>query len=177
MKLIYRFMDSEGRGEIGFHEFTLLSEERWKALDVYAQYLKGVEGREQQLKKENEQSSETSSMTTTAMGSGVADAQGYAKLEKMSRNHTKIPLRSYDQSICFQNINRDDPSDYLTLQKEMPVYGRANEPIRGLTDVIQHEHLRQSLVDRIEQKNLIKDARKNDKKFKLGVHSRRPTKA
>ena len=36
MKLIYRFMDSEGRGEIGFHEFTLLSEERWKALDVYA---------------------------------------------------------------------------------------------------------------------------------------------
>ena len=45
MKL-FRFMDTDGDGEIGFDEFTLLAEERWKAIDPYAQYQKGVEGRE-----------------------------------------------------------------------------------------------------------------------------------
>lgn len=29
MTKIYRFMDTDGDGEIGFDEFTLLSEERW----------------------------------------------------------------------------------------------------------------------------------------------------
>ena len=34
--LMYRFMDTNGDGEIGFDEFTLLSEERWKAIDTYS---------------------------------------------------------------------------------------------------------------------------------------------
>lgn len=47
---IYRFMDTDGDGEIGFDEFTLLSEERWKAVDPYAQYLDGVNGRQMFMK-------------------------------------------------------------------------------------------------------------------------------
>mmetsp|Transcript_23745 Transcript_23745/g.31784 ORF Transcript_23745/g.31784 Transcript_23745/m.31784 type:complete len:100 (+) Transcript_23745:531-830(+) len=43
---IYRFMDTDGDGEIGFDEFTFLSEERWKAVDAYKKYLDGVNGRE-----------------------------------------------------------------------------------------------------------------------------------
>ena len=85
MTKIYRFMDQEGKGEIGFYEFTLLSEERWQNIDCYAQYLKGVEGRAEALKKENDSASVASALETSEMGSGVGDAQGYAQLEDLAR--------------------------------------------------------------------------------------------
>lgn len=35
---LYRFLDSECKGELGYEEFTLLSEERWRNLDPYIHY-------------------------------------------------------------------------------------------------------------------------------------------
>jgi len=35
-------MDKNGSGTIGYDEFTLLSEERWRNFDAYAQYQAGV---------------------------------------------------------------------------------------------------------------------------------------
>ena len=40
---LYRFLDCEGKGEIGYEEFTLLSEERWQNLDPYQHYQEAVE--------------------------------------------------------------------------------------------------------------------------------------
>ena len=35
---LYRFLDSEAKGELGYEEFTMLSEENWRDLDPYKQY-------------------------------------------------------------------------------------------------------------------------------------------
>ena len=35
-------MDSDGSGSIGYEEFALLSEERWRNIDPYKQYQEGV---------------------------------------------------------------------------------------------------------------------------------------
>jgi len=32
---LYRFLDKEGKGEIGYDEFILLSEEKWRRLDPF----------------------------------------------------------------------------------------------------------------------------------------------
>lgn len=34
---LYRYMDREGKGEIGYDEFTLLTEERWRGIDPFEQ--------------------------------------------------------------------------------------------------------------------------------------------
>lgn len=44
-------MDTDGDGEIGYHEFTMLSEERWRNFDPFLMYQEGVNGREQYLKE------------------------------------------------------------------------------------------------------------------------------
>lgn len=33
IKLLFRYMDKSGNGEIGYDEFTLLLEERWRGID------------------------------------------------------------------------------------------------------------------------------------------------
>ena len=43
-------MDTDGDGEIGFDEFTLLNEEKWRNMDPYAHYKKGIDGREAYIK-------------------------------------------------------------------------------------------------------------------------------
>ena len=35
---LYRFMDVDDSGEIGYDEFTLLSDERWRNMDPFARY-------------------------------------------------------------------------------------------------------------------------------------------
>jgi Ca2+-binding EF-hand superfamily protein len=32
---LYRFIDKEGKGEIGYDEFTLLCEEKWRGIDPF----------------------------------------------------------------------------------------------------------------------------------------------
>ena len=33
IKKLFNYIDKEGKGEIGFEEFTLLLEERWRGID------------------------------------------------------------------------------------------------------------------------------------------------
>lgn len=35
---IYRFLDADGSGAIGYYEFTMLNEERWKSIDPFLVY-------------------------------------------------------------------------------------------------------------------------------------------
>lgn len=32
---LYRFIDKDGKGEIGYDEFTLLTEEKWRGIDPF----------------------------------------------------------------------------------------------------------------------------------------------
>ena len=109
---IYRFMDTDGDGEIGFDEFTFLSEERWKSVDAYKQYLEGVNGRELNNAKRDDLTSIASQKSTAKLGSRIDDAEGYAKLEDLSREHLKIPIRK-NEKIGFVNINRNDTSNFF----------------------------------------------------------------
>ena len=34
--MLFRYLDKSGKGEIGYHEFTMLLEERWRNLDPYS---------------------------------------------------------------------------------------------------------------------------------------------
>ena len=47
-------MDTDGDGEIGYEEFTLLSEERWRNIDPYKHYMEGLNGRQNFLNKSSE---------------------------------------------------------------------------------------------------------------------------
>ena len=112
---IYRFMDTDGDGEIGFDEFTFLSEERWKSVDAYKQYLDGVNGREMNNKNANRSdlTSIASQKSTAKLGSRIDDAEGYAKLEDLSREHLKIPIRKNEVTSGFVNINRNDTTNFF----------------------------------------------------------------
>jgi len=46
------------------------------------------------------------------MGLRSNDTAGYQKLESMSRNHLKVPLKTIDKETGFININRIDPTDF-----------------------------------------------------------------
>ena len=35
IKKLYRFMDKDGSGEIGYDEFTMLAEEKWRGIDPF----------------------------------------------------------------------------------------------------------------------------------------------
>lgn len=35
IKRLFRFLDKSGNGEIGYDEFTMLLEERWRNIDPY----------------------------------------------------------------------------------------------------------------------------------------------
>ena len=43
--MLYRFLDSNGNGNIGFDEFTLLAEENWSKLNPVAKMQLGDENR------------------------------------------------------------------------------------------------------------------------------------
>lgn len=39
---LYRYMDKKGQGEIGYDEFTLLTEEKWRGIDPFEQMKKNA---------------------------------------------------------------------------------------------------------------------------------------
>ena len=42
IKKLFNYIDKEGKGEIGFEEFTLLLEERWRGIDPVVQLRESV---------------------------------------------------------------------------------------------------------------------------------------
>jgi len=109
------------------------------------------------------------------LGSKIDDADGYAKLEDLSRQHLKIPLRKAEREIGFVNINRNDATGYLSQQAELPIHGKPNEQNSKISNVLRHDYLRKSLVDRIERKTLVKNYRLNQLR-KSHERASRPTK-
>lgn len=160
-------MDSDGSGEIGWDEFTLLSEERWSggAIDPYKKYQDGLANHEHYVKTqasehrygagEDEERNEV-----RKMGKKVNDTVGHMHLESLSKDHLKIPITKKTQDINYDNINRSDPSSYLAQSLEIPTHGRPSEAKDKISNVMRHDYLRKSMVDRIERKShLVKNQR------------------
>jgi len=107
-------MDSDGDGEIGFDEFTLLNEEKWRNMDPYVHYKKGVHFREAFVKSESTRGSCSSLMQNTKeLGFKVSDSEGYTQLENLSKQHLKIPIKKESNDIGYMNINRLDAKSML----------------------------------------------------------------
>lgn len=87
------------------------------------------------------------------MGLKSNDAAGYQKLETLARHHLKVPLKKEDRGTGYVNINRFDPTEY---DSEMQVHGIASEPSHKIMNVIRHDYLRKSMVDRIQRKSLLR---------------------
>ena len=179
---LYRFLDSEAKGELGYEEFTMLSEENWRDLDPYKHYQQSVEKhRAAQQHSESALSSIVSGMGdshASQMGVKSNDAAGYQKLEDLARNHLKIPIKRVDKETGFMNINRLDPgdlSDFLSQSLDIQAHGIASEPPAKMTSVLKHDYLRKSMVDRIERKSLLQQYRQSMER-EVRERRQRPTK-
>ena len=81
-------------------------------------------------------------------------------LESLSKDHLKIPITKKTQDINYDNINRSDPSSYLAQSLGIPTHGRPSEAKDKISNVMRHDYLRKSMVDRIERKShLVKNQR------------------
>lgn len=158
---LYRFLDSESTGEIGYDEFTLLSEERWKNLDPYERYQGAIAKQQSLLETPKSSSLHFGDSHASQMGIKSNDAAGYQKLESLAKDHLKIPIHKVDKETGYMNINRSDPTDFLAKSLEIPAHGRPTEPTQKMTNVIRHDYLRKSMVDRIERKSLMQQYRQS----------------
>ena len=168
---LYRYMDTNGSGEIGYEEFTLLSEERWRGIDPYKKYQDGLLNHDRFIKTGSSYRYKGVTIEEKDvegplqnMGIKVNDTEGHMNLEELSKNHLKIPIRKKGQDIGFTNINRSDPSSYVAQSLEITTHGRPTYPKDKITNVMRHEYLRKSMVDRIERKNLLQ-------KYQRGINS------
>ena len=159
---LYRYLDSDGSGEIGYDEFTLLSEERWRNIDPYKHYQEGQQAYKVFKETQNTPQSsaaKTSDSDASKMGIRSNDAAGYQQLEDLSKHQLKIPIMKQDKDTGFVNINRSDPSTFVSQSQNMFSHGRPSEPTQKMTNVIRHDYLRKSMVDRVDRKNLMKQYR------------------
>ena len=119
-------MDADGDGGIGYDEFILLDEEKWRTIDPFKKYQIGLES----AMKKNDSFSDhpySSKSITSYMDIVTNDPAGHQKLEAMSKSHLKIPIRKPEHDTGFFNINRSDVTGYVTQSKESIAYGRPNE--------------------------------------------------
>ena len=152
-------MDSDGSGAIGYDEFTLLSEERWRNIDPYKQYQEGVSAAKAWAESESERVDSLNATQSDYMQMGLAvnDVAGMQKLERMAKNKVKVPLKRDEKDTGFANINRlDETNTYLTQSMNIQAHGRPTDPHQNFQTVMRHEYLRKSMVERIERKSLIK---------------------
>ena len=105
-------MDADGDGGIGFDEFTLLDEERWRTIDPFTKYQMGLESHNKKIKNQDE-SARGSQESRSSLMKG-SDAQSFKRLEGLSKSYLKIPVRKYESDVGFFNINRSDPSNFMT---------------------------------------------------------------
>jgi hypothetical protein len=96
VKKLFNFIDVSGKGSIGFQEFLMLNEEKWRGLDP-------VEQLASNMKKRREHQDESDD------GSSENQQEQFERMEHEARNHLKIPLRK-ETNLKNLNINRSNPS-------------------------------------------------------------------
>ena len=150
-------MDTDGSGNINYAEFTLLSEERWRNIDPFVRYKAGMNHRENFIKTSSERFDHDSESNVPAsqMGVKVNDSDGLNKLESLAKEHLKIPVKKTEREVGFVNINRSDAKNYLAQSVELRVHGKPSAPNGKISNVLRHDYLRKSMVDRIERKALM----------------------
>jgi len=96
VKRLFEYMDKSGDGEVGYKEFTLLLEERWRGIDPMS-LVKDAKSVEKPLPNKFQ-------LNNLFEGS-VPEHERMIRMENMARNQTKIPTR-VKQDLTTGKINR-----------------------------------------------------------------------
>jgi len=81
-------MDREGKGEIGYDEFTLLTEERWRGIDPFQQLKNNISN-----KQSTEASLKSANRISNLQQECDNELEFLERLESLSKNKLKIPLK------------------------------------------------------------------------------------
>ena len=82
IKLLFDFLDTKTRGGIGYEEFTMLLEEKWRGIDCVVQ-------------KDN--LPRNPMLVDPSMLSEANDVEMYNKLEGLAKSKLKIPVKHIKQ--------------------------------------------------------------------------------
>lgn len=140
---LYRFIDKEGKGEIGYDEFTLLTEEKWRGIDPFqamqANIAKVQARQNAQEQKKNDCLAELDGLQT--------EIERLARLEEMAMNRSKL-FRGSQQQLKNYKINRLDPSEGEDMSN-LRASGIKTVKRNDIEDIMKHNYLRKSLEQRI----------------------------
>ena len=99
---LFNFIDKNGTGSIGYDEFTLLTEEKWRGIDPFKQLAQNEANR---AAHDHSQVSSTHSVFENCAN----DMEKLNALEQRSKNLIKVPLKRV-VNMKNTNINRSDPT-------------------------------------------------------------------
>ena len=73
----------------------------------------------------------------------------------LSKNNVKLPLKKPIDENKYMNINRSEAPE-IGQTIEITMHGRPYAAREKMDNVLRHDYLRKSMVERIERKSLIK---------------------
>lgn len=82
---LYRFIDKEGKGEIGYDEFTLLTEEKWRGIDPFQAMQANIAKVEARKKSQEDKKVDC----LAELDSLQTEIERLARLEEMAMNRGK----------------------------------------------------------------------------------------
>lgn len=90
IKKLFNYIDKSGEGEIGYDEFTLLLEERWRGIDPVETFKANLANR-----KPNPMSVQTKP-ELSVYEDCTTQQEIFEKLEGLAKNKIKVPTRVFD---------------------------------------------------------------------------------
>jgi hypothetical protein len=114
IKKLFNYIDKKGQGEIGYEEFTMLLEERWRGIDPV------------ETLKANLQNRKPNPMTVTTnpelslYEDCTTSQEVFEKLEGLARNRIKVPksVHAPNHKVASK-ITSSDADEFLTQSKQM----------------------------------------------------------
>lgn len=142
IKQLFDYLDKKGRGAIGYDDFTLLLEERWRGIDP-------IELVKSKMKQQHNPMSTSEKPILNIYDNCQSELQMIQKLEALARDRLKVPLVREKELGDNMKISRND-SNNLDIAKAIPVVtGIIKNTNNQMSDVIKHDYLRRSMEQRV----------------------------
>ena len=149
--MIFRVIDKEGKGEIGYDQFTFLSEEKWRRTDPFAQMKDNITKLHNNRQKSTEERKEEN--TLSELEGITTEIDRLARLEQMARGKKRNAFRleniKYENILTNFKINKIDPTGADTSAKRS--CGIKTIKQTDMIDVMKHNYLRKSMEQRIHR--------------------------
>ena len=143
IKKLFNYIDKKGQGEIGYEEFTLLLEERWRGIDPVMHFKAGLANRgPNPMIRENRPELNVYTDCTT-------EQEMLEKLEGLAQNRIKVPIKHPHQVTT--KIGRLDATEQLKESQLMPQIGQSSTTHNKMADIMNHSYLTKSSEQRVQR--------------------------